>query len=182
LDRQDKMNRFEAVVMVHLDAAYNLARWLTRNDDAAKDIAQEASLRALKFFDTFRGGNARPWLLAIVRNAYYDWIAKNRPAAEHVPFDEEIHTDFAEPERGGPNGYDSIERMLEQEHSKRAVNRALDQLPPEFREIVVLRELEDMSYKDIAAIAKIPIGTVMSRLSRARRLMLESLRRADLER
>jgi RNA polymerase sigma factor (sigma-70 family) len=180
--RHDKMNRFEGVVMVHLDAAYNLARWLARDDDAAKDIAQEACLRALKFFDTFRGENARPWLLAIVRNTYYDWIAKNRPRAEHVPFDEEVHTDYAGPEHGGRNGYDNIEHILQQEDSRRAVKRALDQLPPEFREIMVLRELEDMSYKDIAQIAKIPIGTVMSRLSRARRMMLESLRRAGLER
>lgn len=176
LDRQDKMKRFEDVVMVHLDAAYNLARWLARDEDAAKDIAQEACLRALKFFHTFRGGNARPWLLAIVRNAYYDWIARNRSGAEHVPFDEEVHTEFADPERGGHNGYDSIERMLQQDESKRAVRQALDRLPREFREIVVLRELEDLSYKDIAAIAKIPIGTVMSRLSRARRMMLASLR------
>jgi len=182
LDRQDKIKRFETVVMVHLDAAYNLARWLARDDDAAKDIAQEACLRALKFFDSFRGGNARPWLLAIVRNTYYSWIDKNRPEAEHVQFEEEVHTDLAGSQYGGQNGYDSIERILQREDSKRAVNHALDQLPPEFREIVVLRELEDMSYKDIAAIAKIPIGTVMSRLSRARRMMLECLRRTDLER
>ena len=93
-----------------------------------------------------------------------------------MPFDEEVHTEFADPERGGHNGYDSLERMLQQDESRRAVRQALDQLPPEFREIVVLRELEDLSYKDIAAIAKIPIGTVMSRLSRARRMMLASLR------
>jgi len=178
----DRIRSFETVVMVHLDAAYNLARWLARDDDAAKDISQEACLRALKFFGTFRGGDARPWLLAIVRNAYYDWIAKNRPRAEHVPFDEEVHTDLAGTEHGGRNGYDSIEQILQREHNKRALNQALDQLPPEFREIVVLRELEDMSYKDIAKIAKIPIGTVMSRLSRARRMLLTSLRQADPER
>ena len=112
MNRHDETKRFETLVMVHLDAAYNLARWLARNEDAAKDIAQEACLRALKFFDTFRGENARPWLLAIVRNAYYDWIARNRSGAEHVPFDEEVHTEFADPERGGHNGYDSLERML----------------------------------------------------------------------
>lgn len=168
--------------MVHLDAAYNLARWLARNDDVAKDIAQDACLRALTFFDGFRGGNARPWLLAIVRNAYYDWLAKNRRGEEHVPFEEEVHSEHAGSGHGGQNGYDSIERILQQEDSRRAVNRALDELPPEFREIVVLRELEDMSYKDIAAVAKVPIGTVMSRLSRARKMMLACLRRESLER
>jgi len=182
LDGQDKIKRFEDAVMVHLDAAYNLARWLARDDDAARDIAQEACLRALRFFDTFRGGNARPWLLAIVRNSYYTWLEKNRPEAEHVPFEDDLHTETTDgADGGGRNCFDSIERMLQQEDSRRIVNRALDQLPPEFREIIVLRELEDMSYKEIAAIANIPIGTVMSRLSRARRMMLVRLRQDDAE-
>jgi RNA polymerase sigma factor (sigma-70 family) len=182
VDEQSKAKRFEEVFVMHLDAAYNLARWLTRDESNAEDVVQEACLRAFRFFDGFHGDNGRAWLLAIVRNTYYTWLEKNRPQMLDVPFDEEILA---------ANGHDvdamtldansSVERSLEEKDNRRLVNHALDQLPAEFREVIILRELEDMSYREIAAIANIPIGTVMSRLARARKLLQQHLRQADLE-
>lgn len=168
--------RFETTVMVHMDAAYNLARWLTRDERDAEDVVQEASLRALKFLETFRGGNSRAWFLAIVRNTYYSGLKKNRSDTLNVPFDEDglqehdsAHAFWAE-----GAGEDPI-RDLEREEAKRLLRAALQELPEEFREVIVLRELEDLSYQDIARIAKIPLGTVMSRLSRARKLLYRAL-------
>jgi len=156
--------RFERQVLPHVDAAYNLARWLTRNDHDAEDVLQEAMLRAYRFFGGLRG-EARPWLLAIVRNACWSWLQANRPA--------ELAVDEAgEPDAPGP------ESILARELDRRAVNAAIAGLPVPFREALVLRELEDFSYKDIARIAGIPIGTVMSRLARARRLLAEALKPA----
>jgi RNA polymerase sigma-70 factor (ECF subfamily) len=170
LDRRDHSGRFEETVIAHLDAAYNLARWLARDERDAEDVVQEACLRAFRFLDSFRGGNARAWFLAIVRNTYFTWLEKNRGRAMHVPFDEESLADV-------PDGaaHDDVERLLQQQDSKRLVDRALEGLPPEFREVIVLRELEDMSYKEIAQVAAIPLGTVMSRLSRARKLLLSNV-------
>jgi RNA polymerase sigma-70 factor (ECF subfamily) len=153
---------FEQAVLPHLDAAYNLARWLTRNDHDAEDVAQEACLRAMRFFDGFHGSSVRPWLLTIVRNTYLTWLRKNR-TEEAAPLDE-IESAGANPE----------ELLLEQVDGA-ALRRALDTLPPEYREAIVLRELEEMSYKDIAEVAGIPIGTVMSRLARARRRLQDAL-------
>jgi RNA polymerase sigma-70 factor (ECF subfamily) len=170
-------DRFEDIVIAHLDAAYNLARWLTRDEHDAEDVVQEACLRAFKFLDTFRGGNHRAWLLAIVRNTYYSGLKRNRSQALNVPFDEDgaLADDTAKP--GWDAGEsDDVVRGLEREDAKRLVNQALDQLPEEFREIIVLRELEDLSYQEIARIAQIPIGTVMSRLSRARKLLFHALK------
>jgi RNA polymerase sigma-70 factor (ECF subfamily) len=182
LDEPKRVKRFEEIFSVHLDAAYDLARWLTRDDSNAEDVVQEACLRAFKFLDSFHGGNGRAWLLAIVRNTYYTWLEKNRPQMLNVPFDEDTLA---------ADGYDvdaltldatySVDRLLEAKDSQRLVNHALDQLPAEFREVIVLRELEDMSYKEIATVANIPIGTVMSRLARARKLLLQHLRPANLE-
>jgi RNA polymerase sigma-70 factor, ECF subfamily len=182
LDEQSKVKRFEEVFVVHLDAAYNLARRLARDDSHAEDVVQEACLRAFRFIDSFHGENGRAWLLAIVRNTYYTWLEKNRPQMLNVPFDEDTLA---------ADGYDvdaltidanySVERSLEGEDSRRLVNHALDQLPAEFREVIVLRELEEMSYKDIATVVNIPIGTVMSRLARARKLLLQHLRQANPE-
>jgi len=157
-------------VIAHLDAAYNLARWLARDERDAEDVVQEACLRAFRFLDSFRGGNARAWFLAIVRNTYFTWLEKNRSRGLQVPFDEEMMADT-------PDGvaHDGVERLLQQQDSKRLVDRALEGLPPEFREVIVLRELEDMSYKEIAQVAAIPIGTVMSRLARARKLLLSNV-------
>jgi RNA polymerase sigma factor (sigma-70 family) len=162
--------RFEALALPHLDAAFNLARWLARNDQDASDVVQEAYLRAYQAFDGMRGDNARPWLLAIVRNTCFSWLARNRPDALHVPFDEELH--------GGPDeNADPLRRALRAE-DKRSVDAAIERLPLEFREVVVLRELEDLSYKEIAAVLGVPMGTVMSRLSRGRRLLATYLANA----
>jgi RNA polymerase sigma-70 factor, ECF subfamily len=171
------MARFETSVLPHLDAAYNLARWLTRNDQDAEDVVQESFMRALRYFDSMKGGEARPWLLGIVRNTCYTWLEKNRPA-EVVPLDE----DAAETP---PAAVDSVtpEVILLQSANRKLVNQALEELPVGYREVIVMREIEDMSYKDIAAVAGIPLGTVMSRLARGReqlRVAIENrMRRAS---
>jgi RNA polymerase sigma factor (sigma-70 family) len=161
---------FEQVVLPHLDAAYNLARWLVRNNHDAEDIVQEAYLRAFRFFGGFHGGNARAWLLKIVRNTSYTFLETNRPVDLGVEFDEKIHTpDVAQPD---------AEAALLQAVESRTLRDALEQLPVQFREILILRELEGMSYKEIAAITEVPIGTVMSGLARARAQLKKSLLRA----
>ncbi len=164
--------------MAHLDAAYNLARWLARDERDAEDVVQEACLRAYRFYASFHGGNARAWLLAIVRNTYYTWLEKNRAQMLNVEFNDET---VAAVDYEMATGGDTVERLLQQEDTRRLVHRALAGIPAEFREVIVLRELEDMSYRDIAAIADIPLGTVMSRLSRARKLLLHALQKLDRE-
>jgi len=163
--------RFEKTVLPHLDAAYNLARWITRNDQDAQDVVQEAYLRAFRYFEGLRGGDARAWLLAIVRNAGYTWLEKNRPA-EVVALEDpgalsaEAETvGHASPSDGNP------EVILLQSANRKILNQALEELPVGYREVLVMRELEDLSYKDIAAIAGLPMGTVMSRLARGRELL-----------
>jgi RNA polymerase sigma-70 factor (ECF subfamily) len=160
---------------MHLDAAYNLARWLLRNDHDAEDIVQDACLRAFRSFDGFRGGDARPWLLAIVRNACYTWFASHRPRDLDTPFDEDLHSaaDGAS-DAFALHGVDPA-LLLARADDVRRLNEALDELPLTFREVVVLRDLEELSYKEIAAVADIPIGTVMSRLARGRRLLAARL-------
>lgn len=151
------------MVLPHLDAAYNLARWLAGNDHDAQDVAQEASLRAFRFFDGFRGDNARAWLLSIVRNTFYTWLRKNRSPGMTVDIDDEtldIEDASANAEAVSPQFADA-----------EAVRRAIADLPVSFREIVILREMEGFSYKEIADLVEIPIGTVMSRLARARKLL-----------
>ena len=182
LDDKKRVKRFEEIFSVHLDAAYDLARWLTRDDSNAEDVVQEACLRAFKFLDGFHGGNGRAWLLAIVRNTYYTWLEKNRAQALNEPFDEDtLSADDYDVDAPGLDANAGVERLLEAKDSRRAVNRALEKLPVEFREVIVLRELEDLSYKEIAALANIPIGTVMSRLARARKLLQQNLLQANLE-
>jgi len=152
---------FEEAVLPHIDAAYNLARWLTRNDHDAEDVVQESYLRALKSFGGFHGSEGRPWLLTIVRNTCYTWLKRNRSPELLCEFDEAIHlgeTDASDPET-------SLVRSAQ----KRLVREALERLPVEFREVMVMRELEELSYKEIAAVVGIPVGTVMSRLARARK-------------
>lgn len=163
----ERKRRFERLVLPHLDAAYNLARWLTRNDHDAEDVVQEAVLRAYRFLDGLRG-EARPWLLAIVRNSCLSWLQVNRPA-DVAGFDERA-IDLQPSDEDGP------EVLAARGFDRRMLNEAIAALPAQFREVLVLRELEDLSYKEIARIAGVPIGTVMSRLSRARRLLAESLR------
>jgi RNA polymerase sigma factor (sigma-70 family) len=159
---------FEEAVMPHLDAAYNLARWLTRNEDDAQDMVQEAYLRALRFFGGFHGEDARAWLLTIVRNTCYTWLKRNNSWELTGDFDEVVLT--KESEEPDPE----LSHVLKVR--KRLVNEAIEKLPVEFREVVILRELEELSYKEIASITGIPIGTVMSRLSRARKRLLVCLR------
>jgi RNA polymerase sigma factor (sigma-70 family) len=162
---------FEQAIFPNLDAAYNYARWLTRDDHNAEDVVQESCLRAFKFFASFRGGNARAWLLAIVRNTYYSSLEKNR-ADTLTEEGYDLDALMAE-ETGG------VDRSLEAADSRRVVNHALEQLPRQYREVIVLRELEEMSYQQIAGIANIPIGTVMSRLARARKLLHRLLRSSE---
>jgi RNA polymerase sigma-70 factor (ECF subfamily) len=169
-----RLSRFERGVLPHLGAAYNLARWLTRNETDAQDVVQEAYLRAFRFFDGFEGENARAWVLAIVRNAAFSWLEKNRPA-ELVALDE-AGAAAAEAEAEHPAAIGANpEVIVLQSAQRKLVNQALEELPVAFREVLVLRELEDMSYKEIAAVAGIPIGTVMSRLARGRELLRKSI-------
>jgi len=153
--------------MPHLDAAYNLARWLTRNEHDAEDVAQDAVLRAFKFFDGFRGGNSRAWLLSIVRNTAYTWLQKNR---KH-----EIATVFSEEKHDVEDLASNPEVLLLKTADHQEIMRAVEQLPVEFREVIILRELEGMSYKEIAKLSDVPLGTVMSRLARARKQLQQSL-------
>jgi RNA polymerase sigma factor (sigma-70 family) len=171
LDEPSKAKRFEQLFVAHLDSAYDLARWLTRDERNAEDVVQEACLRAFKFLDGFHGENARVWLLAIVRNTFYSWLRKNQSQALNVPLDEDGADGVALEFDGG----NPVDELLQQKDARRLINGALEQLPAEFREVIVLRELEDLSYKEIAAVADIPIGTVMSRLARARKLLLQHL-------
>jgi RNA polymerase sigma-70 factor (ECF subfamily) len=158
---------FEDVMLPHLDAAHNLAKWLLRNEEDAKDVVQEAYLRAFKSFGGFHGSNGRAWLLTIVRNTSYTLLKKNRAVDLTTTFDEEIHA----------SGDESASPAIIVEHAEDAelITKAMDQLPAEFREILVLRHQEGLSYKEIADIAQIPPGTVMSRLARARAKLREYL-------
>ena len=170
-----RLSSFERRVLPHLDAAFNLARWLTRNDHDAQDVVQEAFTRAFRFFDSLKDSDARPWLLAIVRNTGYTWLEKNRPA-DIVPIDDAasfpadtVSAGHVAPAETNP------EVIVLQSANRKLVNQALEDLPLAFREVLVMREIEDLSYKEIAAIAAIPIGTVMSRLSRGREMLRKSL-------
>jgi RNA polymerase sigma-70 factor (ECF subfamily) len=162
--------QFEQLVLPHMDAAYNLARWLVRNPHDAEDLAQEAMTRAIKFFSGFRGGDPRAWLLTIVRNSCFTWLGRNR-AKDLAEFDEEAHS----PGISSGANQSSIqmapanpETMAIAEAESARVRGALEQLPVIFREAVVMRELEGMSYKEIADVTSVSIGTVMSRLARGR--------------
>jgi RNA polymerase sigma-70 factor, ECF subfamily len=160
LGGKDNLQRFEQAMMPHMDAAYNLARWLTRNEHDAQDIVQEAYLRAFKFFEGFHGLDARAWLLTTVRNTCYTWLERNRRNRNATSFDEEIHT--VEEDAMNPSS------LALKSGDIKMVRESLEELPEEFREIIVLRDLEELSYKQIAEVIKAPLGTVMSRLARAR--------------
>ena len=159
LEHNDVPN-FEQAVLPHLDAAYNLARWLMRNEQDAQDVAQEAYLRAFRFFPGFRGGDARAWLLKIVRNTCYTWLHANRPLQEATEFDENLFP----PDSRALNP----QEVMLQNRNRTLVREALEKIPTNFREVLILREFEGMSYKEIAEITGMPAGTVMSSLSRAR--------------
>ena len=167
MEGQSKLASFETAVLPHLDAAYNLARWLTRNDADAQDVVQEAYLRAFRFFGGFHGEDGRAWLLGIVRNTSYTWMQRNRSLELNTPLDDEQHE---------AKGKDlNPEELLLQKVDAQTLRKAVDDLPVEFREVLVLRELEEMSYKQIAIVADLPLGTVMSRLARARKRLQQIL-------
>jgi RNA polymerase sigma factor (sigma-70 family) len=170
--------RFEKLVLPHMNSAFNVARWLTHNDQDAQDVVQEAYLRAFRFFGGFRGEDARAWLLSIVRNTFYTWHQQNRGhAADTTEFEEDMHS----LETGTAEHDGSPEAMLIRSQSQKRVHKALQSLRLEYREVVVLRELEELSYKEIAAIVGIPMGTVMSRLGRARQQLAALLAPTDQE-
>ncbi len=165
----NKLSQFEETILPHLDAAYNLARWIMSNDQDAEDMVQESYLRAFKYFAGYQGGNSRSWLLTIVRNTCYTWLRQNRAQALTVDLDDEVYT--SESDMLNP------EVFLQDTNSHQMVRRALAKLPAESRELIVLREMEGLSYKEIANITRIPIGTVMSRLARSRQRLKECLSR-----
>jgi RNA polymerase sigma-70 factor (ECF subfamily) len=160
-------SNFEQDVLPHLDAAYNLARWLMRNEQDAQDIVQEAYLRAFRFFPGFRGGNARAWVMKIVRNTCFTWLHANRPLQAATEFDD----NFLPPDYHAPNP----EELLLQSDSGTLLQQALENLPASLREVLILREIEGMSYREIADITGMPLGTVMSSLSRARGRLRQTL-------
>jgi len=168
-----KEKRFQVMIMPHLDSAFNLARWLTRSDQDAEDIVQESYLRAFKFFDSFHGEDGRAWLLSIVRNTFYTWHQQNKMQVINTPFEEDLHSIKQEDASLEQNTNNKPEEMLIQEDNRRLVHQALEALPVEFREVIVMRELEELSYKQIAEIMGIPMGTVMSRLGRSRKQLAE---------
>lgn len=163
--------------MPHLDAAYNLARWLTRNDADAADVVQEAFMRALTYFDGYRGENGRAWVLMIVRNTCYRWLERNHPAAI-LPLSEELEMEVdASVSDGRGERVPDPETLAIRQQDTALLNDLVADLPPRFCEVIVLREFEEMSYRDIGDILGVPIGTVMSRLARARGLLKEAWRR-----
>jgi RNA polymerase sigma-70 factor (ECF subfamily) len=163
--------RFEAEVLPYLDAAYNLARWLVRDEHVAEDLVQDSFLRALRYFGSFRGHDARPWLLGIVRNRCYSWFAQQKRSAEF-----EVGMDDADgPGLDGEGRALTPETLLTRKVERAQVTAAIARLPLPFREVLVLREIEELTYEDIARVMEIPKGTVMSRLSRARRQLHDDL-------
>jgi RNA polymerase sigma-70 factor (ECF subfamily) len=160
LSESSKRRRFEETVLPYLDAAYNLARWLTRDGHDADDVVQEAFVRAFKFYDGFRGGDARAWLLRVVRHTCYTWLERHRGREPMLSFDEELHGEASEAF--------NPEKLFWQQIDQQQLRAAVETLPVPYREAIVLRELEGLSYQEISAVAGIPVGTVMSRLSRAR--------------
>src|SRR5437879_5366859 len=161
LPRSPQLADFERRIMPHLDAAYSLARFLMRNDQNAEDVVQESCLRAFRFYESFRGENGRAWFLSIVRNTAFTALKRATKDEAAVVFDEELHTPEDSPA--------DIGAELDRGVDRQTVRAAIEQLPAEFREAITLRELEGCSYKEIADVANVPIGTVMSRLARARR-------------
>ena len=171
-----RRQRFEVTVLVHLHAGHNLARWLLRDQHGADDVLQDASLRAFRHFDAIQGPNPKAWFMAIVRNACMDWLASNARRVQEDRFDELIH--------GGPalddlGRFESPETLAIRSAEVRRLHACLAALAPEFREVLVLREMEDLSYRDISAVVGVPMGTVMSRLSRGRDQLANAMRSGD---
>ena len=166
----ENRERFERLALPHLDAAYNLARWLTHDEQDARDVVQESCVRAMRYITGLRGDSARAWLLQIVRHTCYSWLKENR-RKDNVALDD---GDEAWQDVPGPAA-DEPQSMAIRKADRQQINDAIASLPVAYREVLVLRELEDLSYIEIARIVDIPMGTVMSRLSRARGLMREAL-------
>ena len=164
---------FEETVLPHLDAAFNYARWLTKSDAEAEDVVQDACIRAMRFFSSLRQDDARAWLFAIVRNTWYSRVSR-RPSTRETTAMDPAGSELAD------EALDPEERLLQQRTVAR-VRAVLEELPPDFREVIVLREIEGLSYKEIAAVLHVPIGTVMSRLARARERLLTMLNPGPME-
>jgi RNA polymerase sigma factor (sigma-70 family) len=171
-DAAQRSARFQQMALPHLDAAFNLARWLCGNPNDAEDIVQDAYIRAFRYFDMFHGENARPWLLTIVRRTWYSEWQKREMSRHSVEFDENLDDEMFE---GWSDPNADPETLMIRDQDRRLVHAALEQLPAEYREVMVLRELEELSYREIATIADLPVGTVMSRLARGRRRLAASL-------
>ncbi len=164
MDGSTKLALFEQTILPHLNSAYNLARWLTRNEDDAQDVVQEAYMRAFRFFDGFKGGDGKSWMLAVVRNTCLTWRRREKGSVTAVPFDETAH---------GSDRAASAEAGLVEEARLGTLRNCIESLPLEYREVIIMRELEELSYREIADAASVPIGTVMSRLARARKRLEE---------
>jgi RNA polymerase sigma-70 factor (ECF subfamily) len=164
-DQRRKLQLFEECILPHLNAAYNLARWLTRNEHDAQDVVQESYLRAFRFFDGYRGGDGKSWLMAVVRNTCATWRRHESRDLSSEPFDEMAHSANRQTQNQEEKLVDSSRMSV--------LRNCIERLPVEFREVIVLRELEEMSYREISEVASLPVGTVMSRLSRARKRLEE---------
>ena len=161
INPESRLRLFEEIILPHLNAAYNLARWLTRNEHDAQDVVQEAYLRAFRFFDSYKGGDGKSWLLEIVRNTCFTWRRREKRNLATVVFDEAAHTSRMHPTNQEDALVDAANRTILQD--------CIERLPEAFREVLVMRDLEEMSYRQIAEVSGLPAGTVMSRLSRARK-------------
>lgn len=175
-DEPSRRQRFEAMVLVHLDAGFNFARWMLRDDAAAQDAVQEASLRAYRFFDGMQGGAPKAWFMAIVRNACLDALARQRRLGAEESFDEDLHGDALAASASAP---DTPEALAMRAEDLRHLHAGLAALSREHREVLVLREMEAMSYLEISAVVGVPIGTVMSRLARGRDQLAGHVRAAQ---
>ena len=168
MPHDDRRRRFELLALPHLDAAYNLARWLARNTADAEDVVQDAYLRAFRYFDTFQGGNFRVWLLTIVRNTFVTWVKENRSGRMVFLPDTPVAATADTEETMWSSRPRDPEALLLESIDSQTLSRLVEQLPAEYREVLLLREVEDLAYKEIATVMGVPVGTVMSRLSRAR--------------
>jgi RNA polymerase sigma-70 factor (ECF subfamily) len=173
INPESRLRLFEEIILPHLNSAYNLARWLTRNEHDAQDVVQEAYLRAFRFFDTYKGGEGKSWLLEVVRNTCFTWRRREKRNLTTVVFDEAAHTSSAYPPNQEEALVDAANRTL--------LQNCIERLPEAFREVLVMRDLEEMSYRQIAEVAGLPAGTVMSRLSRARKRLEECVSGRNME-